>query len=108
MVFIRYLRNWTKTGSNIIKADFSKRVDWLDEKTKNVNSRIENMFSFISTYFRNENVLIMAVRTLTTNPQTASYLVKYPSNQYTNYCKLLYIDMKKVDIKKRIRRLALD
>lgn len=95
-------------GSNVIKADFSKRVDWLDEKTKNVNSHIENMFSFISTYFRNEDVLIMAVRTLTTNPQTASYLVKYPSNQYTNYCKLLHIDMKKVDIKKRIRRLALD
>lgn len=95
-------------GSNIIKADFSKRVDLIDEKTKNVNSHIENMFSFISTYFRNENVLIMAVRTLTTNPQTASYLVKYPSNQYTNYCKLLHIDMKKVDIKKRIRRLALN
>lgn len=95
-------------GSNIIKADFSKRVDLIDEKTKNVNSHIENMFSFISTYFRNENVLIMAVRTLTTNPQTASYLVKYPSNQYTNYCKLLHIDMKKVDIKKKIRRLALD
>lgn len=95
-------------GSNIIKADFSKRVDLIDEKTKNVNSHIDNMFSFISTYFRNENVLIMAVRTLTTNPQTASYLVKYPSNQYTNYCKLLHIDMKKVDIKKRIRRLALD
>lgn len=94
-------------GSNIIKADFSKRVDLIDEKTKNVNSHIENMFSFISTYFRNENVLIMAVRTLTTNPQTASYLVKYPSNQYTNYCKLLHIDMKKVDIKKKIRRLAL-
>lgn len=95
-------------GSNVIKANFSKRVDLLDEKTKNVNSHIENMFSFISTYFRNENVLIMAVRTLTTNPQTASYLVKYPSNQYTNYCKLLHIDMKKVDIKKRIRRLSLD
>lgn len=95
-------------GSNVIKNDFSKRVNLLDKKTKNVNSHIENMFSFISTYFRNENVLIMTVRTLTTNPQTASYLVKYPSNQYTNYCKLLHIDMKKVDIKKRIRRLALD
>lgn len=95
-------------GSNVIKTDFSKRVDLLAEKTKNVNSRIENMFLFISTYFRNENVLIMAVRTLITNTQTASYLVKYPSNQYTNYCKLLHIDMKKVDIKKRIRRLALD
>ena len=95
-------------GNNIIRADFSKRVNLLDEKTKNVNSHIENMFSFISTYFRNENVLIMAVRTLTTNTQTASYLVKYPSNQYANYCKLLHIDMKKVDIKKRIRRLALD
>lgn len=94
--------------SNVIKTDFSKRVNLLDEKTKNVNSHIENMFSFISTYFRNENVFIMAVRTLTTNPQTASYLVKYPSNQYTNYCKLLHIDMKKVDIKKRIKRLALD
>lgn len=54
-------------GSNLIKIDFSKRVDLLYERTKNVNSHIENMLSFISTYFRNENVLIMAVRTLITN-----------------------------------------
>lgn len=60
-------------GSNLIKIDFSKRVDLLYERTKNVNSHIENMLSFISTYFRNENVLIMAVRTLITNTQTASY-----------------------------------
>lgn len=93
---------------NVIKADFSKRVDMIDEKTKNVNFHIENMFSFISTYFRNENVLIMTVRALTTNPQIASYLMKYPSNQYINYCKLLHIDMKKADIKKRIRKLILD
>ncbi|MDE5620497.1 MAG: AAA family ATPase [Ruminococcus sp.] len=95
-------------GSNVIRADFGKRVDLLDEKTNNINLHIENMFSFISTYFRNENVLIMAVRTLTTNPQIASYLAKYPSQQYTAYCKLFHIDHKKADIKKRIRRLFFD
>lgn len=95
-------------GSNVIRADFGKRVDLLDEKTNNINLHIENIFSFISTYFRNENVLIMAVRTLTINPQIASYLAKYPSQQYTAYCKLLHIDHKKADIKKRIRRLSFD
>ncbi len=95
-------------GSNVIRADFGKRVNLLDEKTNNINLHIENMFSFISTYFRNENVLIMAVRTLTINPQIAPYLAKYPSQQYTAYCKLFHIDHKKADIKKRIRRLFFD
>lgn len=94
--------------SGIIKADFNERVERMDNKMKYVSTHIDNIFIFISTYFKDETALTMAVREMTSNQQISSYLNITPSKQYTKYCSLLHFDQRKTELKNRISNLSLD
>lgn len=94
--------------ADIIKADFNKRVQQIDNKMKSISEYINNMLIFISTYFKDDTALTTAVREMTGNHYIASYLANNPSEQYTKYCSLLYVDQRKTDLKNRISNLSLD
>lgn len=94
--------------ADIIKSDFNERVEQTDNKMKSVSTYIDNMFIFISTYFKNETALTTAVREMTGNHYIASFLANNPNEQYTKYCSLLYVDQRKTDLKNKISNLSLD
>lgn len=94
--------------ADIIKSDFNERVEQTDNKMKSVSTYIDNMFIFISTYFKDETALTTAVREMTGNHYIASFLANNPNEQYTKYCSLLYVDQRKTDLKNKISNLSLD
>lgn len=94
--------------ADIIKADFNKRVQQIDNKMKSISEYINNMLIFISTYFKDDTALTTAVREMTSNHYTSTYLANNPSEQYTKYCSLLHVDKRKTDLKNRISNLSLD
>ena len=94
--------------ADIIKSDFNERVEQTDNKMKSVSTYIDNMFIFISTYFKDNTALTTAVREMTGNHYIASFLANNPNEQYTKYCSLLYVDQRKTDLKNKISNLSLD
>lgn len=94
--------------ADIIKSDFNERVEQTDNKMKSVSTYIDNIFIFISTYFKDNTALTTAVREMTGNHYIASFLANNPNEQYTKYCSLLYVDQRKTDLKNKISNLSLD
>lgn len=94
--------------AEIIKGDFNERIQQTDNKMKSISEYINNMFIFISTYFKDDTALTTAVREMTGNHYIASYLANNPSEQYTKYCSLLHVDQRKTELKNRISNLSFD
>ena len=97
-----------KEAFAIVKEEFNKDVDGLNELASKTRSHLDNIFAFCEAGFHEGQELLILVTELTINVTNAKFISKYGCDAYFRHNKELLLYERQKEIIREIEDLSLE